>query len=62
MIELPRRKSKQTQILMSWIEPLEKGARARVHVVVEEQFDVEDSYETVRTLLRDEQSRAFKLT
>ncbi len=62
MIELPRRKSKQTHIRMSWIEPLEKGAKARIHVIVEEQFDVEVSYETVRALLRDKPNGAFKMT
>lgn len=62
MIKLPRSKSKRTQILMSRIEPLEKGARARVHVIVEEQFDVEISYENVRTLIRNERNRAFTLT
>ena len=61
MIELPRSKSKKTHIRMSWVEPLAKG-KACVHVIVEEQYDVEDSYATVRALLRDKPNAAFKMT
>ncbi len=61
MIELPRSESKKTHIRMSWVEPLAKG-KARVHVLVEEQYEVEDSYATVRALLRDKPNGAFKMT
>ncbi len=62
MIELPRSKSKKTHIRMSWIEPLEKGAKARIRVIVEEQYDLKESYETVRALLHDNPNAAFKMT
>ena len=59
-IELPQSRSEETRILMTWVERSEDG-RARVHVVVEEQFEVEDSYEAVQALLRDKKESAIKL-
>ena len=62
MIELPRSHSKETRILMTSVEPVENGARARLRVVVEEVFELEDSYETVQEWLRDKPEHALKLT
>ena len=62
MIELPRSESNKTHIRMSWIESIERGAKVRIHVIVEEQFDVEVSYETARSLLREKSNAAFKMT
>ena len=48
MIELRREDKTKTKILVRWIEPLDKGKKARVRLLIEEEFEVDESYESVR--------------
>lgn len=61
MRELTRENSSETQILMSWIEPVAKGRKARIHLLIEERYDLKESYESVRDSIHAEPDPGLKL-